>query len=140
LVLTARGDTAANTTIILLRCNGDTGANYDGQVGSLYGGGALNTADTIGGTSMPLGNSVAGTAPANTFSLFEILLGNYANTNTHKPVKTSSGYKTSNGTNATASAIGTGTWRSTSAITSITLLPTAGNFAQFSLCTLWGEA
>jgi hypothetical protein len=140
LVLSVRGDTAAATTGVSLRFNGDTGANYDGQVGSLYGGGSLNTFDTIAGTSMPTGLAVAGTAPANTFSPFEILLHDYANTTTHKGVRSHAGYKQANSTNSTVTSMGTGTWRSTSAINAITLLPTAGNFAQYTVATLWGEA
>jgi hypothetical protein len=139
LVLSVRGDTAAATTGVSLRFNGDTGANYDGQVGSLYGGGSLNTFDTIAGTSMPVGLTVAGTAPANTFSPFELLLHDYANTTTHKGVRSHAGYKQANSTSSTVTSMGTGTWRSTSAITSITLLPTAGNFAQYTVATLWGE-
>jgi hypothetical protein len=139
LVLSVRGDTAALTTGVSLRFNGDTGANYDGQVGSLYGGGSLNTFDTIAGTSMPVGLTVAGTAPANTFSPFEILLHDYANTTTHKGVRSHAGYKQANSTSSTVTSMGTGTWRSTSAINAITLLPTAGNFAQYTVATLYGE-
>jgi hypothetical protein len=139
LVLSVRGDTAALTTGVSLRFNGDTGANYDGQVGSLYGGGSLNTFDTIAGTSMPVGLTVAGTAPANTFSPFELLLHDYANTTTHKGVRSHAGYKQANSTSSTVTSMGTGTWRSTSAINAITLLPTAGNFAQYTVATLWGE-
>jgi hypothetical protein len=139
LVLSVRGDTAALTTGVSLRFNGDTGANYDGQVGSLYGGGSLNTFDTIAGTSMPVGLAAAGTAPANTFSPLEILLHDYANTTTHKGVRSHAGYKQANSTNSTVTSMGTGTWRSTSAINAITLLPTAGNFAQYTVATLYGE-
>jgi hypothetical protein len=139
LVLSGRGDTAAGSTGVSLRFNSDTGSNYDGQVGSLYGGGAINSFDTIAGTAMPIAVMVAASAPANTFSPVEILVHDYANTTTHKGVRGHGGYKAANSSSSTATGMGTGTWRSTSAITSVTLLPQAGNFAQYTVATLWGE-
>ena len=75
------------------------------------------------------------TYTANTFGNAEIYFPNYASSN-YKSY--SSDWTTEN--NATTSYLGfiAGLWSSTAAITSIGIVPNAGNFAQYSTFTLYG--
>ena len=78
--------------------------------------------------------SVGSTATGSTFSNGEVYIPNYAGS-TNKSM--SADYVTeNNGTNA-FTGMTAGLWANTSAITKVSLLPAAGEFAQYSTATLY---
>lgn len=113
---------------VLMRFNSDTGSNYSST--TLFGNGsAASSFRSTSATSMQLGGlftSDGGNA------IYQIM--NYSNSTTYKSVL------------ARANAAGSGTqarvglWRSTAAITSVTLLTGSGNFAVGSTFSLYGIA
>lgn len=138
LIVQARGDTALAQTDIHLTLNNDTGSNYDVEL--LNG---VNTtgslSNVVAGAQNYIGNMPAASANANHAAALEITIFNYARTTFYK------NYISHNGNIATAAAdnlirVGSGQWRSTSAVTRVTLTPGAGNFAAGSVATLYGLA
>lgn len=122
---------------LLLRLNGDTGSNYVWQLVQ-----AANTAAT-GVTSTGTTSLIVGTLPgsADTTSspgVSETTLFRYTDTTFHKAVH-GTHYTTTN-TSTSNQIVRThgGTWRSTAAVTSMTLFPGAGNFAAGSVIEVWG--
>jgi hypothetical protein len=122
-----------------MQFNSDTNTNYNDHL--LYGNGAsaLATANN-GSTFMDLGY-IAGNGGASFFGAFVIDVLDYANTNKYKTVRNLSGVD-HNGLIATFSGIvnlGSGLWRSASAVNSITLVNYTGtNFQQYSSFALYG--
>jgi hypothetical protein len=90
----------------------------------------------VSGSYRPYGYIAASDYTANVFGNNEHYIPNYASAN-HKSFSTD----TVNETNAsTVYGLGfdAGLWSSTSAITSLTLTPGSGNFAQYTTATLYG--
>jgi hypothetical protein len=134
LVISAQGTTAGNDQDINMTFNSDTGSNYSRV--RLYGNGtsALSTRNTNASNitigNMPAASSVLGSGNS------IIQIQNYSNNTT---------FKTSIIRTNTSSTYGTvfaifGMWRSTAAITSITLTPAANSFAAGSTFSLYGVA
>ena len=113
---------------LLFRVNSDSGTNY--SVTRVSGNGSSATSDrTTSATSMIAG----GVDGSDTTSVAIYNLMNYANTSTYKTVLMRNGFAgaVTNGT--------VGLWRSTSAITSITLTAESGsNLRANSTFTLYG--
>jgi hypothetical protein len=118
-----------------VRFNSDTGSNYtyhilsgDGATASAGGGGNTNQiffADLI----------IRDASTANVYSGFVIDTLDYADTNKFKTVRGLAGWD-ANGSGKIA--LSSGVWRSTSAITSITLVPESNNFKEYSSFALYG--
>lgn len=133
LVGLARGDTAAVTTSILLRFNGDAGASY--AVELLQGSGAAaSAAAATGGTSMQLGSIAAATAADTVFTPVWCLIPNYLNTVAGKDAL--SLCYSAGGTQLVQLA--GGHWPNLTAVNRITLLLAAGNFLTGTRFTLYG--
>jgi hypothetical protein len=134
LVIVANTNTTGSTgdDDLYMRFNGDTGSNYSWT--RLFGNGT--TATSSRGTSTVycrIGNS-AGTSATTTFPTTIINVMNYANTTTNKTV-------VSRGNNSAVAAEAiVSMWRSTAAITSITILPQTANFRIGSTFSLYGIA
>jgi len=133
-----RGDTAAASTTLALRFNGDAGANYDRQrhTGAAA---AATIAEQFGQTSAIVGDVIpANTATANVFSFFEIIIPHYANSTNNKvaycQIASKIGVATTNLSVGHVAVF----WRSNAAINQITLLPGAGNFQIATRTMLWG--
>lgn len=136
MVLSARGDTAAQRVGVNVQFNGDTAANYTfealGADTNTTPTSSFNGSSTFG----PMSDMPGSTAPANVSGLSEYLVGDYASTTFFKNCS-------GNGTNrysATASlqqVIGF-TWSSTAAIVRIVVSPNSGNFIAGSRFTLYG--
>jgi len=108
--------------------NSDTGSNYSNT--QFYAGsGAAGTSRTTGLTYMQTGYN---TASSQVGHIYQIM--NYSNSTTYKTALTR--------WNDTADTVGAsvGLWRSTSAITSITLTQASGNYSTGSTFTLYGIA
>ena len=112
--------------------NSDTASNYSWH--QLTGDGA--SAGAAAGTSttfMFVGNVNSPSASYTAVSVIDIL--DYKDTNKYKTVRTLHG-SDANGSGLVA--LRSGNWRSTSAVTSIKLTPSAGTFKQYSHFALYG--
>jgi hypothetical protein len=130
----ARNTRAVAFDNIYIYFNSDTAANYSSHFlygdGSTTGAGASTNA-TDGGLALSVGAS----STASCFGVGIIDILDYANTNKYKT------YRSLTGGDANGSGqvlLRSGNWRSNSAITSMTLFPTVGNFTQYSSFALYG--
>ena len=114
-----------------VQVNSDTSGNYSWH--RLYGSGSAASADASSSTTTMYLTFGAGATNREAPSIIDIL--DYANTNKFKTFRCLSG-----GDNNGGGFIGftSGLWRSTSAITSIKLTASGGNFNQYSSFALYG--
>lgn len=123
----------------LFRFNSDTGSNYSWH--NLQGDGATASARNAINQASMSGNTAAGSgAPANVFGAMVVDILDYANTNKYKTMRMLSGVDI-NGTVASFGGVielMSGSWRSTAAITSVTVLASNPNFVQYSSFALYG--
>lgn len=137
IIVLARGDTAAAGTAVHLHFNNDSAGNYDSQTID-----SNNTTNSASGQAATANNFAgiiaAASATANMASSIEITIPAYASTTFYKRYICTGG--TSQGTASTNQyvRITEGEWRNTAAITRVTLVPGAGNFAAGSTATLYG--
>ena len=128
-----RTDRAVTYTSNIIRFNSDsTNTNYSQH--ELLGNGTAASAG--GGANSSIYTLIPGTST--TASVFEgdiIDILDYADTNKYKTVRILSGYD-ANGSGVIF--FGSGSWRNTSAISSISLTATSGNIVQYSSFALYG--
>ena len=135
-----RGNVAATNAIVRVQLNGDTGANYDyakiDANGGAGGGGSGGQA--VAQTSADVGYLSGSTAAANVSSAVTLTLYDYTGTTFQKT-------GASHGTLNTANSIGNQyvtngfmAWRSTSAVTSVTILLDSSTFVNGSVVSLYG--
>jgi hypothetical protein len=116
-----------------LRFNSDTGSNYSNT--ELYGtGSSAGSQRRSNATFMDINRAIGGDG-TNIYSNAIINIQNYSNTTTYKTALLRSNLAT--GTYPGVDAF-VGLWRSTSAITSITILPASNNLLSGSTFTLYG--
>lgn len=130
IITSARCSSTAND--IKLQFNGDSASNYSYTYLRGESGGANSSRGTSQG-AMFLGYSAMST-DTNIWSPSIININNYANTTTYKTVMSRTNIPS--GTSNVAATIGL--WRSTSAVTSVTLFPGAFNFVSGSTFTIYG--
>lgn len=135
LQLVINGQTA-NTSAddVLCRFNSDTGANYDWNYFffNTVTGNGTNQAQTSAHCANVASNSTSATSPGGA----SIDIQNYAGTTFYKIL---TAYNTAYTGSAMSSTLFSGRWRSTSAITSITLATASGsNFSAGTVATLYG--
>jgi hypothetical protein len=124
LVLVVQGTSTVNEPI-LMQFNGDTGSNFSWtQIGADAGG----TFSTRASSQTSIRGGFSNTAQGN--QIVQIM--NYSNSTTHK-----TSLSRSNIANVGVRAIA-GLWRNTNAITSITVIQSAGNFSSSCTFTLYG--
>jgi hypothetical protein len=118
-----------------LTFNSDTAANYAQH--QLFGDGATASASaTININNFESIFYTSSTAIANNFGFGIVDILDYANTNKNKITRTLTGFD-KNGTGGFI-VLRSGLWRSTAAVTSITLTNSTNNFAQYSSFALYG--
>jgi hypothetical protein len=126
---------SGDASYIAAQFNGDTATNYSNH--AIYGddGGTLVPQQNASTTNVQIArsnyvaNSIFGTG------VCDIL--DYANTNKFKTTRALAG-NDSNGTAGGVAFFSSGNWRSTSAITSVSIFPTSGSFRQYSSFALYG--
>lgn len=117
-----------------VRLNGDTGSNYNYH--ALWADGASAYSDTSGTSTVIYPFRIASaTQSANVFGVGVADILDYANTSKNTVVRGFSGYD-NNGSGAIYN--NSNLWMNTAAVTSITITPGQGNFAQFSRASLYG--
>jgi hypothetical protein len=128
-------DSRANTNSdFSLRFNGDSATNYSFH--TLEGtGSAVSSGAATNATDISIANISGNSAGSNTFgaSIADIL--DYANTNKYKTVRSLGGHDNNGSGNIKMES---GNWRSTSAVTSITLIPNTANFVEYTQFALYG--
>ena len=129
LVLELVGTVASGTPAIKLVANSDTGSNYS-QTG-LQGDGSTATSGRNPNYAYMQLNYSGGPNGTNLYFVQAHLMS-YANTNVNKTVL-SRAANASSGTSAVVNL-----WRSTSAITSLTISMTSGDLASGTVARLWG--
>ena len=118
---------------LLIQVNSDTATNYSWHY--LVGDGS-SASSNAGATQSSMTNYlIANNTVSNVFGAFVIDVLDYANTNKYKTFRSLMGVD-NNG--AGWIALNSGNWRSTSAITSITLTAQNGNLMQYSSFALYG--
>jgi hypothetical protein len=133
LVLVANWGVSVNGDGTILRFNSDTGNNYSDT--ELYGTGSSAASQRRSNASfIDITRAIAGDG-TNIYTNAIINIQNYSNTTTYKTALLRSNLAT--GTYAGVAAL-VGLWRSTSAITSITILPASNNLLSGSTFTLYG--
>jgi hypothetical protein len=116
------------------RLNSDTGSNYTRHL--LIGtGSSVVAAGNANQTKISLSDSAISTSASNVFGVSVCDILDYSNTNKYSTVRTLGGFD-NNGNGAVTS--NSGLWMNTAAITSITITPDAGNFAEYSQFALYG--
>jgi hypothetical protein len=119
-----------------LRFNSDSGNNYLWR--NLYGyNGATYSDASGGGISYVWGGYTNNSSlTASAFGNSEIYIPSYLSSN-YKSVS-ADGVMETNAANGVSLGIGANLWNNTAAITAITLLPSVGNYAQYSTAYLYG--
>lgn len=136
-VVRGRSSDAAIAVNVTLRFNSDSSALYDRQL--LHGNTTnTNASSTINQTSLVVANIAAGGAVANYAGLMNCLIGDYRGTTFFKRTISHSGYSTSNVLGNQNVDAWSGQWRSTTAITQIDVILSAGNFDSGSVVSLYG--
>jgi hypothetical protein len=136
-----RSAVAAASDAFFLRVNNDSGGNYDTEElwGALGGSGSASATGIFAGTSGVQATCVGDTAPAGNASQFEILLYNYDGTTFRKQGVAKSSSPTVAAAAGFFSEQDALNWRSTAAITRLTIFTSSGNnWMTGSRCTVLG--
>jgi hypothetical protein len=126
----ARDTTAANQSMAVT-FNSDTGSNYSSH--RLYGSGSGVGADAQPNASLMLLGVYTNDGDNFSPTVADIL--DYANTNKYKTLRTLSGWDNNSSGRLFCMS---GSWRSTSAVTAITITPETHAFTQYSSFALYG--
>jgi hypothetical protein len=131
----ARSTYASGGDAVKVNLNGDSGANYIRHV--LLGDGSTATAaaSATGATFGSLGSIGSAINAASIFGVIVFDLLDYTNTNKNRTMRSLSGYD-ANGTGSIE--LRSNLYTSTTAVSSITLACTSGNFDQYSSFALYG--
>lgn len=130
----SRGGVVESDDTIYATFNGDTAANYSFH--NLLGTGSAAFANA--GTSqsnIQISRIAEASLASNIYNATVIDILDYTNTNKYKTTKSLSGW---DGNGSGDIRFISGNWRSTSAITSITLTPGSGSFLQYTQFALYG--
>lgn len=133
----ARSSVAATADNMLMRLNGDSGANYDRQLG-LVSNATFVGQEAIAGTSANVGNISGNSATAGLCGAGKININSYRQTIFNKMIFSENGYEDANASGGIKAMFLAQQWRSTAAITSVALFTAASNFKAGSQFDLYG--
>jgi hypothetical protein len=141
--ITARSTNAsANGIVTGIRFNGDAASNYSLHYLSAYQGVAqgVESAAIANASQMYAAVLSADGNAASIFSTTVVDILDYKNTNKNKTIRSITGYDINgSGSGYSSTTLYSGSWRSTSAVTSIDfVMAAAGNYAQYSSFALYG--
>ena len=128
----ARGSTGTLDAQSVMRLNSDSATNYSYH--RIYGDGTAGSDGAANQTHGMAGINAGASSLANTFAVAVVDIFDYANTDKYKTVRVLTGYD-QNGSGAVY--LWSNSWRSTSAVSSITIT-TSANFSQYSSFALYG--
>jgi len=126
LFLYVRSTDASNTGSTVLRFNNDSGANYDHQRLRAKGT-TVDTQENLGVTSGRLGEHPGASAGANKFAVMHAVIPHFAGSTDQKSVTSRSHHAEGTGTGTINLEQHGITWRSTAAITRVTIFPIVGS-------------
>lgn len=116
-----------------MRLNGDSGATQYSYAFNFWDGTTNSNTNTTGQSYIMAGGASGNNNNNNSINIIQ--LQNYTNTNIFKPYSfINSGY----GSAVQRLQLGAGLYKSGSAITSISLFPSANNFSRYSVAYLYG--
>jgi hypothetical protein len=134
-VISARNSDASIYTASNIRFNGSSASVYSEKTLRSINGTTVDTNTLTNATSLIYSLATPGAnATAGTFGNATIYIPNYTGS-TNKSVSTD--MVTENNATSNSISIVAGIWASTAAITSITIPPAAGTFAQYSTASLY---
>ena len=130
----ARTNYAAASIAFHLQFNSDSGTTYSSH--ELTGNGTSAAATVSTSTSYPvLGDITGSSATSSVFGAVVLDILDYTNTNKYTTIRSLSG----NDRNGSGKlGLYSGNWRNTNAITSIQIIPGAGDFIQYTQFALYG--
>jgi len=137
----ARSDRAdaATTDVISLRFNADAGNNYDYIYGMQQGNNTRTTAAALATNQIPIANICNANAAASYADQYTVDIANYRRTTFYKTAVSHGATCADNVVNNMFVYSGNGWWKSTAAVTSVTLISLNGdNFLADSVFTLYG--
>lgn len=139
LVLSGRGDQAATATNFAMTFNATGGTSYDQNYLNFDGTSSSSANSTFGQASNATAGTVtAANATTSYAGLFELFVPNYANTALFKVYRVEAMYETSAAAGGIQRRVAHGTFKSTSAISSIALALSSGNFITGTKAFLYG--
>jgi len=133
LQIRAIAQNSSSNTYSNMRFNSDTATNYNNHY--LDGNSSTATAGSNVSDNKLYFGYITISTNTNMFGVMVVDILDYANTNKYKTIRLLTG-KDMNGSGVVE--LGSGAWRNTNAITDITIIPSAGNFAQYSSFALYG--
>ena len=133
IMLQARGDRAATSDNLYLRFNNDSGNNYDTESNQA----GLGTTENFGGSYINCGSIVAGTGTADIANQGVVWINNYSGTTYHKTSSYVGQLKYQN-LAPIYTYVNSGFWRSTAAITRVTIYTVNGDLDAGSVASLYG--
>ena len=132
-VVSSRSDDASyQNAVKLYNINSDTASNY--SYTGIFGDGTSASSNRQSNAAFILFGGYTTTLTSGVYEIHTINIQNYTNTSTYKSVV---GRRSSAGTTGYVAAAG-GLWRSTSAITSLSIAQQIGNLVAGSTITLYG--
>jgi hypothetical protein len=136
-LFSVRSSDQASANNIIVRFNGDSGSNYDYR--QLYSASSVGTDAAAATTGIVVGAFTPTSGPTGAFSPGTFTIFDYASTSKGKAISGTSGRSdTTSAANQNVN-VHYGFWRTTgSAVTSLTVLPAAGNLATDCRFTLYG--
>jgi hypothetical protein len=134
ITFSGRGDTAAQSTNLRMRFNGDTGANYNYQ--NHFASSTSSTASSASAqTSALIGDLTAASATASFNTSGEVFIPAYATSTNFREFHAGMFLASS----TVQAQTHRGWWASVGPITSVQIFPTAGNFAAGTVVRVYGE-
>lgn len=136
--MSIRSAAAVNIDDVLIQPNGDTAANYDYLYNELNASGVNASSDGFANTSLIIRKAAPGTNATNAamFGAVVARIPGYASGTPHKQMIAQAGGMYSTTTLQTFQSLNTGRWRSTAAISSVTVKCSGGNIAAGSRITV----